>query len=56
MLFRSDEVYDFIKEHYINWKENKPYIDNSDKEEIKKYSREAQALQFIEIFEQVSMQ
>jgi len=49
----ADEVYDFIKEHYSNRKENKPYIDNSDKEEIKKYSREAQAQQFIEIFEQV---
>ena len=50
----ADEVYDFIKEHYTNWKENKPYIDNSNKDEIKKFSREAQALQFIEIFKQVS--
>ena len=47
-----DEVYDFIKEHYMRWKENKPHIDNSDKDEIKKFSREAQALQFIQIFEQ----
>lgn len=48
-----DEVYDFIKEHYLCWKEKKPYIDNSNKEEIRKFSREAQAKQFIQLFEQV---
>ena len=51
----AGEVYDFIKEHYTSWKENKPYADNSDKEEIQKFSREAQACQFIKIFEQVSL-
>ncbi|MDR2916880.1 MAG: glycosyltransferase [Tannerella sp.] len=49
----AGEVYEFIKEHYLLWKEKKTYIDNSDKEEIKKFSREAQAGQFIQIFEQV---
>ena len=46
-----DEVYDFIKAHYMRWKENQPHIDKSDKEEIKKFSREAQAQQFIRVFE-----
>ena len=46
-----DEVYDFIKYHYSRWKAGMPYRDNSDKEEISKFSREAQALQFIEIFD-----
>ena len=50
----ADEVYDFIKEHYTLWKEKKPCADNSDKEEIKKFSREAQARQFIQMFEQVA--
>lgn len=49
----ADETYDFIKQHYLRWKEHKPYIDHSDKEEIRKYSREAQARQFIEVFETV---
>ena len=46
----SSEVYDFIKEHYMRWKAGLPYEDNSDRNEIKKFSREAQAKQFIEIF------
>jgi glycosyltransferase involved in cell wall biosynthesis len=46
-----DEVYDFIKEHYLRWKGGKPYEDNSDKEEIKKFSRKEQAKQFVEIFD-----
>ena len=46
-----DEVYGFIIKHYLRWKENRPYEDLSDKNEIKKFSRESQALQFIEIFE-----
>ncbi len=49
----AGEVYEFIKEHYLLWKEKKTYIDHSDKEEIKKFSREEQAGQFIQIFEQV---
>jgi glycosyltransferase involved in cell wall biosynthesis len=49
----AGEAYEFIKEHYIRWKEKKTYIDSSDKEEIKKFSREAQTGQFIQIFEQV---
>lgn len=50
----ADEVYDFIKTHYLNWKENKPPVDDSDKNEIGKFSREAQAKQFTELFEQVA--
>ena len=49
-----DEVYDFIKEHYTSWKENNLCAYNSDKEEIKKFSREAQARQFIQLFEEVA--
>jgi glycosyltransferase involved in cell wall biosynthesis len=47
----ADEVYRFIKEHYLRWKEGKPYEDNSDKDEIKKFSRKEQAKQFAEIFD-----
>lgn len=50
----TDEVYNFIKKHFLRWKENLPYEDCSDKEEIKKFSRESQAKQFIEIFEQLT--
>ena len=46
----ADEAYDFIKTHYLRWQANQLYEDNSDKEEIKKFSRAAQAQQFIEIF------
>jgi glycosyltransferase involved in cell wall biosynthesis len=49
----ADEVYDFIKQHFENWKSGKPVVDISDKEEIKKFSREKQALQFMEIFKQI---
>jgi glycosyltransferase involved in cell wall biosynthesis len=50
----TDEVYEFIKTHYLCWKENKRPVDSSDKEEISKFSRETQAQQFIQLFEQVS--
>ena len=49
----TDEVYDFIKEYYTNWKEKIPGTNHSDKDEIRKFSREAQALQFIEVFEEI---
>lgn len=49
----AEEVYHFVKEHYLRWKEHKPYIDPSNKDEIRKFSREAQAKQFIGLFEQV---
>ena len=45
-----DEAYDFIRTHYLRWQAGLPYEDNSDKEEISKFSRKAQAQQFIEIF------
>ena len=48
-----DEVYDFIKEQYSNWKENKPCTINSDKAEIRKFSRETQARQFIQMFQEI---
>ena len=48
----AEEVYHFVKEHFLRWKENKPYTDQSDKEEIRKFSRETQAKQFIGLFEQ----
>jgi glycosyltransferase involved in cell wall biosynthesis len=47
----ADEAYDFIKGHYLRWKEGIPYEDHSDKDEIKKFSRKEQAKQFIEIFD-----
>ena len=46
----ADEVYDFIKNHYLRWKAGFPYEDNSDRDEVKKFSRVAQVQQFIEIF------
>ena len=45
----ADEAYHFIKNHYLRWKAGHPYEDASDKTEIKKYSRETQARQFIEV-------
>ena len=50
-----EEIYDFIKSHYLRWQSGQPYEDNSDKEEIRKYSREAQAKQFIEVFQSVDL-
>jgi len=44
------EAYDFIKSHYLRWEAGLPYVDNSDRNEIQKFSREAQAKQFIAIF------
>jgi glycosyltransferase involved in cell wall biosynthesis len=52
----ADEVYGFIKKHYLRWLAGKPCEDHSDREEIKKFSRKEQAQQFIEIFEQVVTQ
>ncbi|MDR2774502.1 MAG: hypothetical protein LBC19_07140 [Tannerella sp.] len=49
----ADEVYDFIKGHYLRWIEGKPCEDNSDKNEIRKFSREEQAKQFVKIFDRV---
>ena len=48
-----DEVYDYIKDHYTSWRKGKPCVNNPDKEEIKKFSREAQAQQFIRLFDQI---
>ena len=45
----AGEAYQFIKHHYLRWISGIPYEDASDKDEIKKYSREAQAKQFIEL-------
>jgi glycosyltransferase involved in cell wall biosynthesis len=48
-----DEVYDFVKQHFVDWKSGKLPVNSSDKEEVAKFSREKQAVQFIEIFKQV---
>ena len=45
----ADEVYDFIKSHYLRWESGLPYEDNSDRNEIEKFSREAQAQQFMTV-------
>ena len=49
-----DETYDFIKAHYLRWQAGQPYNDNSDKVEIRKFSRTAQARQFVEIFNNIA--
>jgi len=48
-----DEVYDFIKTRYRCWQAGRPYENIADTEEVKKFSREAQAGQFIEIFKRI---
>jgi glycosyltransferase involved in cell wall biosynthesis len=50
----ADEVYEFIKHYFENWKSNKPFINLSNREEIRKFSREEQAKQFMEIFKQLT--
>jgi hypothetical protein len=50
----AGEVYEFIKQHFEDWKSNKSAADLSDRKEIKKFSREAQAVQFMEILKQVT--
>ena len=47
----ADEVYDFLKTRFICWKSHKPLDEPFDKEEIKKYSRESQAKQFVQLLE-----
>ena len=50
----ADAVYGFIKSHYLRWKADLPYEDDSNKDEIKKFSREAQAKQFMLHFCEIS--
>ena len=47
---QANEVYDFIKAHYLRWQAGQPHESHADKEEIRKFDREMQALQFVEIF------
>jgi glycosyltransferase involved in cell wall biosynthesis len=49
-----DEVCEFIQTHYLRWKKGLPSENPSDKDQVKKFSRETQARQFIRIFEQIS--
>ena len=49
----ADEVYDFIKHHYLRWQSGQPYQDNSDRAEINKFSRASQAQQFIALFDTI---
>jgi len=46
----ADEAYQFIKSHYLRWKEGQHTEDNANWDEIKKFSRDSQAQQFIEVF------
>jgi glycosyltransferase involved in cell wall biosynthesis len=48
----AGEVYEFIKQHFEDWKSNKSAADLSDRKEIKKFSRKAHAAQFMVIFKQ----
>jgi glycosyltransferase involved in cell wall biosynthesis len=48
-----DEVYDFIKTHYRQWLSTGRTISDAKREEIRKFSRAAQAGQFIELFKSV---
>jgi hypothetical protein len=46
-----EEVYAFLKEQFLSWKTGKHVPYNFNNEEITKFSRSEQALQFISIFE-----
>jgi glycosyltransferase involved in cell wall biosynthesis len=48
-----DEVYDFIKNLYGQWISTGKTVSNAKREEIKKFSRETQAGQFIDIFQNI---
>ncbi|MDR3260757.1 MAG: glycosyltransferase [Tannerella sp.] len=48
------EVYRFIREHYRQWQVSKSTIIHPNHSEIRKFSRQAQANQFIRIFDQIT--
>ena len=49
----ADEVKEFLLEKYNEWQQNKYTRSKSDREEIRKYSREHQAGQFVSVFESI---
>jgi glycosyltransferase involved in cell wall biosynthesis len=51
---RMEEAYQFIKTHYLQWKIAGQTHVSVNQAEVKKFSREAQAAQFIRIFEQIT--
>jgi glycosyltransferase involved in cell wall biosynthesis len=48
-----DEVYDFIKSHYLRRQSGQAYAGNADMEAVGRFSRARQARQFIDLFEEV---
>ncbi|MDR2042263.1 MAG: glycosyltransferase [Tannerella sp.] len=50
---RTEEVYRFLKTHYLQWQASGLTTVEADREEIGKFSRQAQADRFIHIFEQM---
>lgn len=50
----EEETYDFIKAHYLRWRENIPYESTADRHEIRKFSRKEQAEQFMQIFDELT--
>lgn len=48
----ENEVYEFIKKYYLQWKATKQIVSMVKREEVEKFSRKEQAAQFIHIFEQ----
>jgi glycosyltransferase involved in cell wall biosynthesis len=51
---RTEDVYRFLKTHYRQWQSSGLTTVDADREEIGTFSREAQAGQFIRIFEQIT--
>lgn len=49
----EQEVYEFIKVHYLHWKATGQVVSTVKHEEVIRFSREEQATQFIRIFEQI---
>lgn len=47
------EVYDYIKKHYLQWKETGDVVSDVNRNAIKTFSRKEQANQFIRIFKEV---
>lgn len=50
---KEEEVYDFIQNHFERWKKEGLTRSDTEKDQLVRYSRKEQALQFIHIFEQV---
>lgn len=50
----EEEAYRFIKRHYMQWKSERHTSITVNREEIQKYSRKTQAIQFVRIFEKTA--